>query len=290
MERVVIKLIENPNNPKLKMKYIGGIEYCTPKTGADGKVKTGLDETALEVLTIRDLKERKKVQDAIIKEREELESILGVDLTSTSSYWDKYFVGISDEDIPVDMNNAKDRLKVKFLIANGYVAPSLEAIAEDEKYYNSIFYLYREEEATAKKVVNQKNKDKATAKLFMLSEENPNKLKQVASYILGYSFEVDMTPEAAYDKMKDFIEEKETLQQKKNIKTFLEAVEKTPEELNIKLIFDKAIRKKLIKQTKGVHMRGDLVIGNSYEEALENLGTIEFNGELAILSKEVKMK
>lgn len=287
MEQIVIKLLENPENPKLKMKYVGSIEYAIPKIGPDGKVRTGLDENALEILAISDSKDRKTKQDKIKKEREELERLLGVELNPHSSFWDKFFIPLNDEEKQLDPANPMDRVVEKFLVANGYVAPSLESISEDEKYVNCIFYLYRKEEETTKKAEKQKFYDKAKAKLFMLQEENPNKLKIVASYLFGFNAQTDIKVEDAYTKITDFLEVPVESERRKNIKKFLDAVDKTPEEMKTKLILDKAIKKRIVSTKGGIYRRGDIVLGNSYEEAVENLSSVELNSELASLIKEV---
>jgi len=288
MERIVIKLLENPENPKLKMKYIGALEYAVPKLGSDGKIKTGFDENALDIINIEDKKKREQVQAKLIKDRTELERLLGVELGPHSSFWDKFYVVLSDEDMDLDPANPMDRVKERFLIANGYAAPSLEAIQDDEKYMNCIFYMYRETEETTKKVEKQKKRDKAKAKLYLLNEENPNKLKIVASYVFGYNAQTDLSVEQAYDKLTDFIEEKNEIAQLKNIEAFLDAVEKAPEEMKTKLILDKAIRKRIVTSRGGIYRRGDTILGNSYEEAVDNLSSLEMNSELASLIKEVE--
>jgi hypothetical protein len=289
MEQVIIKLLENPENPKLKMKYVGSLEYAVPKVGNDGKVKTGFDPNSLEVLSIEDLKKRKAAQDKIEAERLELEKLLGVELDPNSSFWDKFNVVLSDEDIPLDLTNPMDRLKEKFLVANGYVAPSLEAIEDDEKYMNCIFYIHREVEEVGKKVKKEKVQDQAIAKLNSL-DSNPNQLKLVAAYLFGTS-EDEFTADSAYDKIRSYlVDEKIERKRKLNIENFLEVVEKTPEQMSIKLIFDKAVRKRIISLKGGIYRRGDKIIGNSYDDAIDNLGSVEMNGELSSLIKEVKSK
>lgn len=287
MERIVIKLLDNPQNPKLKMKYIGAIEYATPKIGPDGKIRTGFDDNAYEVLLIEDVTERAKRQKAIKKEREDLERLLGVELNPNSSFWNKFFIGLSDEEIILDPANPMDRIKEKFLVANRYVAPSLEAISEDEEYMNCIFYMYRETEEIAKSVQKQRKLDKATGKLSTLFEENPGKLKMIASYVFGFDVQSNLTPEKAYKKLSEFLQEKDVTKQKKNIDLFLSGVEKKPEELQTKMIFDKAVKKRIITVKGGVYRRGEVFFGSNYEEAVENLGSVEMNGELLSLIKQV---
>jgi hypothetical protein len=152
LTKITVKLLDNPDNPKLKMKYIGAVEYATPKLGKDGKIKTGFDENALDILAISDDKERKEIQNKIVKDRKELEKLLGVDLGPSSSFWDKFFVPLTDEEFILDTTNPMDRVTERFLIANCYVAPEKEDIYEKEEFQSCIFYMYRDADETSKAV------------------------------------------------------------------------------------------------------------------------------------------
>lgn len=288
MEKVVIKLLNNPENPQLKMKYVGAREYCTPKIGPDTKIITGLDENALYILRMEDNKAKIDLQKKIKKEREELEKLLGLDLLPTSDYWNNFHIVLDDEEQSLDLSNPMDRLKEKFLVANGYVAPSMEDIENNENYHSTIFYLYREEEETTKSAQKSKLEDKAKAKLFLLNEENPSKLKIVASYVLGFATNGEFSIDSAYTKLREFIETTDKNKKKINIETFLAAVEKTPEELQVKIILDKSIKKRIITHRQNIYRRGEIIIGNSYDEALEYLLSAENSGELNSLLKEVE--
>lgn len=288
MEKIVIKLLDNPDIPQLKMKYVNSNEYATPKSGADGKIITGLDDAALYIISMEDVTEKKKIQAQIRKEREELEKLLGVELHPQSSFWDEFYIVLSDEEITLDPANPLDRLKEKYLVANRYVAPNREAIDNNEDFLGCIFYMHRETEENSKKVSKQRLKDKARAKLFLLYEENSAKLKIVASYIFGYNLQADINVEQAYIKLTEFIDEKEERLQKKNIETFIAAADKTPEEMMTKLILDKAIKKHIIIGRKNIYRRGEIILGNSYDEALAYLSSVENSGELVSLKKEVE--
>lgn len=287
MDKVVIKLLENPDNPQLKMLYVGATLYATPKEGADGKTITGLDENALSIITMEDAVAKKALQTKVKKEREELEKLLGVDLSPHSEFWRSFVIPLTDDEAvhTLDPTNPMDRLKERFLVANRYVAPSREDIENNEDYHNSIFYLHREKDETSKAVKEQKDKDKAKGKLALLAEENPNKLKIVASYIFGHKFEGD--GDEAYKKISEFLEVPDKRTRKNNIKMFLDVVTKSPEEMSIKLILDKAIKKRIVVSKGNIYRRGDIVLGNSYEEALDYLSAAENSSELLSLKKEV---
>jgi hypothetical protein len=281
--KIIIKQVANPDNPQLSAKYVGAKEYATPKTGKDGKIITGFDENSYEILSNPD-DDTKKKQSVIKKQREELERLLNVSLTTDSSFWNEFFIVLEDERT-LDPLNPRDILHEKFLLANKYVAPSFEAVRTDPEYFNCLFYIYREKEETAKKAQDQRKVDKATAILSNLSEENPNKLQQVSADIFGYDAH-EISPDAAYIKLKEYLEASDETLQKLNIARFLLTVQKTPEEIAIKKILDKGLKKRFVTSKGNVYRRGDLIYGNNYDEALEFLGSPENSGELISLQKQ----
>lgn len=283
--KIIIKQIANPNNPDVGIKYVGAKEYVTVKVGRDGKNITGIDEHALEILSLPG-DEAKKKSSEIKKIRENLEKVLGHDLTPDSAYWSDFILILEDE-LTLDPMNPKDQLIERVLIANRYVAPSEDDIKNDERFHGSMFYMYREEEVMTKNAQKQKEKDAATARLFTLNEDNPAKLKIVAAYIFGFDANIDLSVEEAYMKLKDFISIPDEDEQKKNVSVFMESCKKSPEEMMTKQIFDRAIKKKIVTSRGNIYRRGDEVYGNNYDEALEYLGLPEHSGELASLKKAV---
>jgi hypothetical protein len=99
-----------------------------------------------------------------------------------------------------------------------------------------------------------------------------------------------MLPEKAYEKLSEFIDVKDPQIQNRNIKAFLKATELKQEDMLVKLIFDKAVRDRVITQKNKIYRRGETIIGNNYEEAVENLASVEMSGELNSLMKEVNWK
>lgn len=294
MEKVSIRILPHPDYPQLAMKYVGANEYLTPKSGPDGKIITGLDENSLEINQIEDKSERDKLKKEIKKEREDLQRLLNQDLDTNSAFWDEFFVILSDE-LELDPVNPKHRLIERFLVANAFVAPSREAIELDEKYHNCVFFMFRDEVETSKKAQKELALDKAVSTLFILNEQNPHKLKVLVSYIFGFNAEADLTLEKAYVKLKDFIGATDIKDanakqrtQAKNVETFLAAAGKSNEALTTKVLLDKAIKKRLVTTRNGIHRRGEDILGNSYDEAIEYLSSPENSAELISLKKEVE--
>lgn len=286
MEKVTIKVVADPTNPQLGLKYVGAKEYIPVQTGPDGKVITGLDENALHIMRIEDTTERKKVQAALKKEREELERLLGRDLDVSSDFWEDFFVTIEDGLI-LDPTNPMHRLIEKFLIASKKVAPNEETIELDEDFANCLFYFHRETEEVAKSAKTSKTKDKAISALYTISENNPDRLRKIYSYIFGYDAKNEVSPDSAYVKIKEMLEVTDSKALKDNIKKITTALELKPEELNTKLILDKAIKKRIVTTKGNIYRRGDIILGNNYDEALEYLMSPENSAELVSLTKEV---
>lgn len=286
MEKVIITALSDPDQPQLKLKYVGAKEYIPIGEGPDGKVLTGLDENALDVIRIDDPKERKKKQDSIKKEREELERLLGRDLDVTSDFWNNFFITIEDGLI-LDPSNPMHRLYEIVLIANKKVAPSEDILTTDESFEKCVFYFHRETEQLAKTAKKALSKDKAVSKLYVINETNPAKLVNIYSYLFGYDAKNEVSPDTAYLKIKEMLEVKDERLLSINIKKVIEVLDLKPEELNTKLMLDKAVKKRVITTKGNIYRRGDIILGNDYDEALEYLMSPENSAELVSLKKEI---
>jgi hypothetical protein len=287
-EKVVVKQIANADNPLLGAKYVGAKEYVTIKTGRDGKNITGLDENALDIMNLP-AEQAKKRSSEVKKKRESLEKLLGKDLTPDSPFWGEFMLVLEDE-LTLDPLNPLDQLVEIVLLANRYVAPSEEAIKNDEDYHGTIFYLHREEEVLTRKAQKDQKKDAAISRLFVLHEDNPAFVKMLVADIFGFDTSIDISVDQAYLKLKSFItgeDDEDEVDVEKNIKVFMAAVKKKPEELMLKQIFNKAVKKKIVKKRGDTYSRGEEVYGKSYDEALEYLLLPENSGELAFLKSEI---
>jgi len=180
-------------------------------------------------------------------------------------------------------------LRLHFLIANVYVAPNLEEAENDQTYARCVFYLFNKEEETSKAAKKQKIFNKATAELAKL-EENGTRLKIVAAYILGYDPKSDLNEEEAYIKLGEYLEESDNGKRFEKAKIFTDICSKDNTELMTKIVLDKAIATHTISVRGGVHRKGDLVLGNDYNETLEFLADPANSKELASLQKEVARK
>lgn len=287
-ETIEIKLLPNPDNPKLGMKFVGAKDYLQALPGPDGKPMTGLDENAYAVTQIEDSAERKKVQKEIKTLREELEKLLGVTLDPFAEFWRSFYY-VLEEGMVLDPVNPRDRLIERFLIANHFVAPDQEAIFENEDFHHCLFFFYRHKEAISKKAKEDLDRDKATTKLLSLFENNPSKLQIVHSFVLGFDGSEGLEPLEMYTQLRNYIISAEDVNlSTARTKQFLEAEAMTPETMSIKNLLDKAVKKKAVIVKRNVYQRGDEVYGKGYEEALEYLKSPSNTGELSSLRKELE--
>lgn len=286
MEKITIKVLSNPDNKQLGLKYIGSKEYIPAASGPDGKTITGLDENALDIIRIEDKKTREAKQKEIKKEREELERLLGRDLDVQSQFWDDFFVTIED-DLHLDPTNPMHRLIEIFLIANKKVAPSEEAIELDESFANCLFYFHREEEVMSKVAKKALSKDKAVSQLFTIANDNPAKLINVYSYLFGYNAKNEVSPDQAYVKIKEMLDVTDERELSKNLTKILAVLDMKPERLNTKLVLDKAVKKHIVTTKGNIYRRGDIILGNNYDDALDYLLSPENSAELVSIKKEV---
>lgn len=286
MDKVIIKARSDSEHPELKAKYVGAKEYVPVKAGPDGKLITGFDENALDVLQIEDSEERKKKQTEIKKNRTELEKLLNVDLDSTSQFWEDFYV-IVEDGIVLEQTNPRHRVNEIFLIANKVVAPNEEAIENDENFQSCLFFIHREALETSKAAKKALDIDKITSQVYNIAETAPTRLLNIYSYLFGYDAKGTVTADTAYLKIKELLTVANKDDLKKNLKRVKDAVDMKPDQLNTKITLDKAIKKRIVSTKGNIYRRGDIILGNDFDEALEYLSASENSAELISLKKEV---
>lgn len=286
MDKVIIKARSDEEHPELKAKYVGAKEYVPVKTGPDGKLITGFDENALDILQLEDEAAKKKIKADIQKVRKELETLLNVDLDSTSPFWDDFYV-IVEDGLVLDQTNPRHRVNEIFLVANKIVAPNEEAIQNDENFQSCLFFIHREELETSKAAKKALDIDKVTSQVYNIAETAPARLLNIYSYLFGYDAKGSVLADTAYLKIKELLTVTNKEDLKKNLKRVKEAVDMKPENLNTKITLDKAIKKKIVSTKGNIYRRGDIILGNDFDEALEYLSASENSAELISLKKEV---
>jgi hypothetical protein len=214
------------------------------------------------------------------------------DLSKSSDFWKTYSVSIyADEppkfntDLPVDV------VAYKMLLANGYVAPSKEHLSRAE-YRNTQYYAFTAEGEVKEEVRNSKQRDKALAKLVTIAD-NKDKLVLYGQYLEGLKYNEKMHEDTLYNQLRAYVMAKDL----QNAKNFLAAFDKSAEEMQRKVIVDRALKARLItinkvggKSGKNVYQYGQVTLGSKIEDVYANLAKVDFAPELMAIKEELEGK
>lgn len=267
-----------------KSKFPGTFEILQAGQGPDGRWITGIDEDAVSVKSIKDPELREKLRVEKKELREELERLTGLDLSAKSDFWASFFVRIVDK-LALNFDIPMDRIKYHVLLANKFSAPELEA-KSDPDYIGAKFYMHRSDTEDQQKAVKTRERDQAIHDLFALYD-NENKLKLIGKYILGTKIKDSMKKDSVYNLLRDELtNDKEGTVTRK----FAEAMSKTIEELQYKLIIDEAIARHVIRIREGYYQRGNATYGKTMKEVIKFLSSPANVNEFASVKEEVEEK
>ncbi len=265
-------------------KFPNCYDSFQPALGLDGRWITGLDEDARLVNSITDPLAKAQKKDEIKERREELESLTGLDLSATSTFWDTYFIKIGGRKI-LNFDNPKDRIEYYVLLANSYVIPDIND-AGDPKYAGAKFYFSRSEQEENAKAVKAKDRNKCYALLEQMSENKP-RMNLVSRFIFGSLIKPDASLDSLYNLLTNYIEEDK---KGERIRQFLKVTEKSTEELNLKVSVDEAVKFNVIRYRDSYYQRGNATYGKTLEEVVKYLGKVENTNELASIIEETNEK
>lgn len=289
MESTTIRFKENVNKKNLglekegRSKFPGCYDVIQPARGVDGRWITGLDEHSKAIRAMGNTLEKDKLVAEITKERKDLEALLNVDLSATSTFWENFYVKI-DPNQPLDIANPLDRVKYRMLLATDSVAPSLQATL-NMKYKDAKYFISREFEEMGDKVTKRKKIAEAGAKLLELIK-TPDKAITIGRY-LDLQVSSNMPQDNLFDVFQNYIDNDDTLN---SIDKFLYALSVSAEEIGIKNLFRLALKFKVIRFNKGLYQRGEITLGKSVDEVVSWLSDINHSGELVSIQEEVTLK
>lgn len=267
-----------------RSKFPSVFEIMQPGRTPDNRWVTGLDDKATSLNQIKDPVLQAQRREELRELREELERLTNLDLSATSKYWESYFVKIVDK-LALNFDLASDRIKYYVLLANDYAAPELDA-RNNPDLINTKFYVHRTETEEGSKALKSKERDKAIAALYNMSE-NKNKLVLIGKYIHGTKVKDSMSADNIYNILRD------SLAADKDgsiVRKFNEATGKTVEELQYKLIIDEAVAKHVIRIREQYYQRGNATYGKSMKEVVKFLSSPENANEFASIKEELEEK
>lgn len=248
----------------------------------DGRYITGIDEDSYLV----PVEKRAKIKDM----RESLEKLTGKDLSGTSKFWETFMVTIeSDRPKIFNSENPIDVIGLTMLIANSNVAPSKDDIS-NPKYRDAQYYAYTEDGEVKEEVSARKKRDTAIAELIKI-QDSKDKLLLYGQYLEGLKYQSVFGEDTLYKMLRAYIEDKEI----KNSERFLEAIKKPVDELQTKIIIDRAFKQRLIVKTrvangKYVHQFGNVTLGGTVEDVYRNLSLPEYASELLAIQSDIAKK
>jgi hypothetical protein len=265
-------------------KFPGCFETIQPGKTSDGRWVTGLDEDALSIKRIKDPVLREQKRQEVLELREELERITGLDLSAHSKYWDNYYINIVGN-LGLNFDLAHDRIKYYVLLANDQAAPEIDARSNPE-YVNTKFYIHRSESEDGQKALKSQERDRVIAELYGM-RDNRNKLLLIGKYILGTKIKDSMSLDSVYNTLRDSLtnDKEGTI-----VRRFTDAITKTVEELQYKLVVDEAIAKHVIRLREGYYQRGNATYGKSMKEVIKFLSSPENANEFASIKEELEEK
>lgn len=260
----------------------GTFQMLQPAQDASGRWITGLDEDSPRLRKELFGDEYIEAKQKIKEERESLEEVTGYNLKATSDFWNDYRIRINGDRM-FDLDVPADRIEYKVLIANEFAAPNQDVVNEPQ-YSNVKFYISRTEEEESSKAKVKKERNNAIYELTKVAE-NKNRLLILAKYLYGNQISDDATMDSLYNLLSDYI-----VDDKKGteIRKFNVAVNKTTEELQIKIVVDEADKAHIIRQRDGNWQRGNITLGKTLAEAVNFLSKIENSNELASIMEEVR--
>lgn len=261
----------------------GTSENLQVSQGADGRYITGFDEKSYLVPG----GETGELGVKIKAKRERLEKATGKDFSGLSPFWSTYYMSIpSDKDLTLNLGNPMEEVKFTALVANLYVIPSKDEFV-NPAYKDANYYAFTLENEVKEEVGTRKLRDKAIGKLSLI-EDNVNKMVLVGQYLEGIKFTDKLGPDTLYKMLREYIEQKDL----KFAKLFINALDLSTEEMQRKILIDKAFKKRLIVQVKAgkkfIYQFGQVTLGSTIKEVYTNLSDAKFSNELLAIQNELE--
>jgi hypothetical protein len=248
---------------------------------ADGRFVTGIDDEALGISNDRAEKLKEK--------RARLEKATGKDLSGLSPFWEEFLVEIyADKPRVFDLTNPMDDISYTMLVANRFVAPTKDDAFTPE-FKDSQYFAYTEEGEAEEEITVHKKRDKALGELLAISE-NKEKMVLYGQYLEGIKYSDKFAPGTLYKMLRAYVQDKDI----KKAQNFLDALSLSVEELQQKVIIDKALKQRLIVKVgvgskKHSYQYGQIALGNTIEEVYKNLSQPDYARELLELKKELSL-
>lgn len=274
-----------------KSRMPGTAVWVFPYKEVTGQYRTGLDVNSVTVKRIADEHERslkiKEIEENVKFIKEQLGDEF--DISPRSKYYNYTLntndddnmhtraVKLEDGDNMFNLEDPRQLLTWCWLSSHPSICPSLQAYREG-KYQEAHFYVKMsevEEQLQYKKV---QSRNKALAKLDILSVEKQTKVAR----LLGLGIGPTTLPTRIYNMLSEFIGKGDG-----NVELFNKFADMKEDVIYVKDLLEQAIYYNVFRETKGGKIEeGGETIGNSKQEVAELL----LGDQMMILALEEKLK
>jgi len=188
-------------------------------------------------------------------------------LNRFSDYWKEYVVFLTDKGLDLNLENPKDFIDYKLLIACEKVAPSVK---DQIKFPKAKFVIFDKEEQAKKENEFTKIKKKAFAEFNTLSISDMKKILK----LFGLSAD-DSTDEIVENTLSDIVETRPS--------EFLKVA--NIEDFSTRLLIEDLLRSNIIRKVGARYEYGQDVLGHSLDKTIEYFKD-PLNQELVLTLKE----
>lgn len=238
----------------------------TPIQDYNGDVRTGINENAIKIRTIKDKEARDLAYEATKLKREKLEQALNEDLSPQSPFWvekiEKPFY-LKDGDNIFNLDKAEDELEYSWLMELPFIAKSLEDIQSGKVDSSTIIWYVHEPDVESNSTFNRKRKiNDVVATLNKLGELE---LRKVA-FVLNLKLSKKATYNDIYNTVDEFLHTPKEYGTSDPIEEFIKATSYNAQTLAIKVVVKELLENKFLKMRGNSVYEGDTLLAKSIED------------------------
>lgn len=270
----------------------------SPYKEPNGAYRTGLDTEALYIQQMSP--EDAEIERAKVSGLYELAKKMynNIDLSPTSDFYtkltDRYmgetircpFSRLSDSENVFNMNKKEDVIMFAYLRVHPSVAPSKDSL-KTSSYGSCRYYVH---DSNYEDEASYRSKQKINKAKGLLGELSVSKMKKIGRQ-LGLPIDDGTSEQAAYKMIDDYINETAGRKGKKNAELFTTFVEMREDNLNIRDIVSQAVTYGVLRKlSNGNIMRGDNLLGKTYEDVVSYLTDPKNQEDFFTVEEEIKAK
>lgn len=279
-----------------------------PYRELDNSYRTGLDENASYLKTIKDEGVRQALKDKIVKLREFIQSEIGdIDLSPRSKFWnnsapfdpdrDKFSQRVQpakliDGDNEFNLDDPMQALQYAWLCAHPTIASSLEAYERGEYPADTHFYVNDEDHETRLSYKKNKSVNEAIIKFDSFSLEKRRKVAR----LMGIKVDDDAKESVVYNLVDAYLKAPSVTLEgpfkgRNPVDVFAAFANLKAEDLEVRDIVEQAFLENVYRIGKGGKVyEGENVIFQNKNEVIEFYLDEENQRDLVDLEKKIKFK